>query len=549
MDAKTQSEHKEREHFFTQAKVVAAVTLVSRVFGMLRDMAITSLGANRFTDAYGLAFMIPNLFRRLFGEGALASVFVPVFTETTEKSGFEKASKLFANSLGLLAVFLAAIMVAGQIIFIVIALLSAPADRKILMVLAAIMFPYMLTVCLLALGSATMNCRGRFGFPAAAPIIFNFFGIAAAWWVAPLLKSDLRGQLLVVAFSVVTAGVVQLVAVLWLLHRSGFSIRPRLKPIEPGISPMLKLLGPMLLSLGFLQLSEIFQGAIAWGLTATDTNTLNIFGLAIPCPLTGGVITRWNAAKALYQFPMGVLAIPLGVAVFPLLSRYAARGDTVNLRDAINRALRLSLMEGIATGVGLYILAEPIIKLIYVRRSFTSQDAVEAAFILKMYALGMWAYCSYQILVRAFYSLKDTKTPVKVSCALVVFNIVMIFSTIWIPDFKAGAFGLSTAVTFALNAGILIYLLRKRLGLFGGRKIAISLARTLAACAAMAAIIYLLRWYMQDMHNGLVVAVCVPVGAAVFITVVWLLGAPELAELRGGIKMSKELKTQEIAQQ
>lgn len=550
MDTKTQSEHKEREHFFTQAKVVAVITLVSRVFGMLRDMAITSLGANRFTDAYGLAFMIPNLFRRLFGEGALASVFVPVFTETDEKGGIEKASKLLANALGLLAVALAAIMVIGQIIFIIIALLSAPEDRKFLMVLATIMFPYMLTVCLLALGSATMNCRGRFGFPAAAPIIFNVVGIVTAWWLAPLLTADLQHRLLIVAFGVVAAGVVQLVAVLWLLHRSGFSIRPRLKPVEPGIKPMLVLLGPMLLSLGFLQLSEIFQGAIAWALTATDTSqTLNLFGLAIPCPLSGGVITRWNAAKALYQFPMGVLAIPLGVAVFPLLSRYAARGDTANLRDSINRALRLSLMEGIATGVGLYLLAEPIMKLIYTRRNFTAQDAVEAAFILKMYVLGMWAYCSYQILVRAFYSLKDTKTPVKVSCGLVIFNIAMIFATIWIPNFKAGAFGLSTAVTFALNSAILIYLLRKRLGLFGGRKIAISLARTLAGCAVMAGVIYLLRWSMQDMRNWLVVAVCIPAGAVIFIATVWLLGAPELAELRGGIKMSKELKTQELPQQ
>jgi putative peptidoglycan lipid II flippase len=550
MNTKAHSEHKEREHFFTQAKVVAAITLVSRVFGMLRDMAITSLGANRLTDAYGFAFMIPNLFRRLFGEGALASVFVPVFTETSEKDGIEKAAKLFANSLGLLAVFLAVIMVIGQIIFITIALLSVPEDRKFLMVLATIMFPYMFTVCLLALGSATMNCRGRFGFPAAAPIIFNIFGIVAAWWIAPLLKNDLKNQLMIVAFSVVAAGIVQLIAVLWLLHRSGFSVRARLKPIQPGIRPMVHLLGPMLLSLGFLQLSEIFQGAIAWALTATAASkTFSLFGWAIPCPLTPGVITRWNAAKALYQFPMGALAIPLGVAVFPLLSRYAARGDTVNLRDSINRALRLSLMEGMATGVGLYILAEPIMKLIYARRHFTPEDAIVAAFILKMYVLGMWAYCSYQILVRAFYSLKDTKTPVKVSCALVVFNIALIFGTIWIPNFQAGAFGLSTAVTFALNAAILIYLLRKRLGLFGGRKIAVSFARTVVACAVMAGVIYISRWYMADMRNWLIVAVCVPVGAAVFLLVVWLLGAPELAEFRGGMKLAKESPTPEISQQ
>jgi putative peptidoglycan lipid II flippase len=539
--ARDKDEHTEREHFFSSAKKVAVITLISRIFGMLRDMAITSLGANRLTDAFGFAFMIPNLFRRLFGEGALASVFVPVFTETSEKEGPEKASKLFANSLGLLAVFLAVIMVMGQIIFVIIALLPGPADRKFLMVLAAVMFPYMLTVCLLALGSATLNCRGHFTFPAAAPIIFNIFGIVAAWWLAPVLQNNLQGRLLIVAFSVVMAGVTQLIAVLWLLHRSGFKVRPHLRPIEAGIRSMVRLFGPMLLSLGFLQISELFQGAIAWTLTATEASkTFNFFGLAIPCPLTAGVITRWNAAKALYQFPMGVLAIPLGVAVFPLLSRYATRGDTINLRDSINRALRLSLMEGMATGVGLYILAEPIMKLIYARRNFTPEDAIGAAFVLKMYALGMWAYCSYQILVRAFYSLKDTKTPVKVSCILVFFNIALIFSTIWIPHFEAGAFGLSTAVTFTLNAAILIYLLRRRLGLFGGWRIAVSFARTVVGCVVMTGVVYLLRYQLGDVRNWIVVTVCVPAGAITFFVVVWLLGAPEMGELMGGIKAVKE---------
>ena len=165
-----------------------------------------------------------------------------------------------------------------------------------------------------------------------------------------------------------------------------------------------------------------------------------------------------------------------------------------------------------------------------------------------MYALGMWAYCSYQILVRAFYSLKDTKTPVKVSCMLVFFNIALIFSTIWIPKFEAGAFGLSTAVTFALNAAILMYLLRRRLGLFGGRKIAVSFARTVVGCLVMAGVVYLLRHQLGDVRNWVLVAVCIPAGAITFFAVVWILGAPELGELMGGMKASKGPETS-ISQQ
>jgi putative peptidoglycan lipid II flippase len=349
-----------------------------------------------------------------------------------------------------------------------------------------------------------------------------------------VLKGNLSGQLVIVAFSVILAGFIQVIAVLWLLHKSGFSIRLRLTPIEPGIVPIIKLLMPVLLGLGFLQISELIQNIISWNLTATaDAPDINIFGWVLHKPLTPGVITRVNAARALYQFPMGVLAISLGVAVFPLLTRYAARNDIVNLRDSINRALRLALMEGIATGVGLYILAEPIVKVIYARRNFSSADAAQAAFVLQMYVIGMWAYCSYQILARAFYSLKDTRTPLRVSCALVGANLLMLVTMVWIPWLGAGAFGLSTTITFAINAVVLVFLLHKRLGLFGGRKILASVIRSVIAAAVMSAVVYLLQSYMKDMRNWIVVAACIPAGAIVFVGTTWMLGAPEIAELRG----------------
>jgi putative peptidoglycan lipid II flippase len=407
------------------------------------------------------------------------------------------------------------------------------------MKLATIMFPYMVTVCMLALGSAALNCRGHFAFPAAAPIIFNIFGIIAAWWVTPLLNGNLQGQLVIVAISVIAAGVVQLIAVLWLLRRSGFSVRLHLGPLEPGIKPIIKMLVPILLGLGFLQFSEFLATLISWNLTATaEAPDINIFSWVLHKPLTPGVITRINAARALYQFPMGVLAISLGVAVFPLLTRYAARNDIVNLRDSINRALRLALMEGISTGVGLYILAEPIVKVIYARRNFSPADASYAAFILQMYVLGMWSYCSYQILARSFYSLKDTRTPLIVSCALAGVNLLMLVTMVWIPWLGAGAFGLSTTLTFAINAGVLAFLLRKRLGLFGGRKILISVVRSSIAAGAMAGVVYLMQWQMKDVRNWIIVATCVPAGALAFCAVAWLLGAPELAELRGKMPLS-----------
>jgi putative peptidoglycan lipid II flippase len=538
MNAKEHSEHREREHFFNAAKVVAFITLISRIFGFVRDLGITSLGATRYNDAFGLAFKIPNLFRRLFGEGALASAFVPVFTEVHEKQGAEKARLLLANAFAFLAVFLAALLVIGEIGFLIYSLVPGPKDRQFLMLLAVIMYPYMFTVCLLALCSAALNARGHFVFPAFAPVLFNIFGIIAAWWLAPLFDV-LQHQLVLVAFSVVIAGVVQLASVLWLLKKYDMFLWPRLRPVEPGIKPILALLAPVLMGLGFLQFSEFFQDVVAWILTTTESSsTLNIFGCSLPRPLTEGVIVRVSAARAFYQFPMGVLAISLGVAVFPLLSRYAARGDMPNLRDAINRAIRLSLLEGFATGVGLFVLAEPIM-MIYARRKFTLDDAMQAAFVLKMYVIGMWAYCSYQILARAFYACKDTKTPLKVSCILAVFNLVLLFSLIWIPQIGPGAFGLSTTITFALNVLILIFILRRRLGLLGGRKIAACVIRSAIACTAMALMIYLLKWKLMPLGYLVVLGTCVPAGTIVFVGMLWLLKSPELYEFIGSIKSGK----------
>ena len=196
-------------------------------------------------------------------------------------------------------------------------------------------------------------------------------------------------------------------------------------------------------------------------------------------------------------------------------------------------------MEGIATGAGLYILAEPIVKVIYARRNFSPADAAQAAFVLQMYVLGMWAYCSYQILARAFYSMKDTTTPLRVSCALVVVNLLMLVTMIWIPWLGAGAFGLSTTITFAINAVVLTYLLRKRLGIFGGRKILASVIRGIIASAVMSAVIYLLLWLMKGMPDWIIVVACVPAGTVVFVGMAWLLGSPEIAELRGDFISSR----------
>jgi len=202
-----QDQHAERERFFGATRVVAGLTMLSRVFGMVRDMAITSLGASRMTSAFVLAFKIPNLFRRLFGEGALSAAFVPVFSETDETGGFEKARRLFANALGLLAVTTSAIVVAIWLALLVWGgVFPGQPDRQLLLRLLGLMLPFTVTTCLLALGSAALNCKGRFAYPAFAPVLLNIFVILAAWAAAPMWRQRTETQLTVIAASVTAAG-------------------------------------------------------------------------------------------------------------------------------------------------------------------------------------------------------------------------------------------------------------------------------------------------------------------------------------------------------
>jgi putative peptidoglycan lipid II flippase len=533
--------HREREHFFGAAKVVAATTVLSRVLGLVRDIAINSLGAYRTTSAFRLAFQIPNLFRRLFGEGALSAAFVPVFSDALEEDE-SRARALLGNALALLTAFLSGLLLLVGAGLAAWAVCTARADHRLLSTLTLTMLPFTLTVCTLALASAALNCRGHFFFPAFAPVLLNISIILAAWLVAPAISHNITTQLYVIAGAVPVAGVVQLIGAVLMLRRLGLRCRPRLRPILAGTRRVVKLAGPMIVGLGFLQLSELLYSALAYALAATDAHpAVHLGPWSIAKPLQEGALVRIDAARRLYQFPMGVLAISLGVAVFPLLSRYASRGDMPNLRASFNRALRLALMEGLAAGAGLFLLAEPITRLLFEHGRFTAADAAASAHVLRFYAVGVWAICTYQISARGFYALQDTLTPLKVACGVMVVGLAAVLGSLWIPGVGAGAFGVGTIVSAALNTVLLVFLLRRRVGGLGGRRLAVSAARSLVATAVMAGVLLGVKHALAGQSPAVIVAAAVPAGAAAFLLAAWALRMPELGELlRPALKRSSD---------
>ena len=529
--------HAERERFFGAAKLVAAITLLSRFAGLARDLVQAWMFGAKFTnDAFNTAFAMPNFFRRLFGEGALSAAFVPVFSEIMELHGRQKAAALLANVLGLLGLVLAVLclLVEGGLLVAYLLTPDDNASRQLVLVYAAIMMPFMVTICLLALGSAALNCVGHFAYPAAAPIVLNVGIVAANLWLAPRFTGA-NVQLGVVAASVVVSGALQLVLLVWVLKAHNLPFIPRLLPVHPAMRKMLTLMLPMLIPLGLLQFNAMIDKPMALYFTATkDSPTMTVMGHTYPRPLKEGSVTEVVNAERLYQFPLGVLVTALGTAVFPLFSRYAARGEHENLRHVVNRALRLALFEGLPSGVGLMILAEPLMVALFSRGNYTRANAVEAAHVLRFYGAGVWAFCAQQILLRAFYAQKDTKTPLRVACALVGVNFLLNISLLWIPTIRQGAFGLSTTITGTVNVLILAVILQRRMGRLGLASLLASAGRTLLATGAMAAVVWAVTGLMTRLGlGGSAYLLCagIPAGIAAFFLVCVLLRAPEVREL------------------
>ncbi len=432
---------------------------------------------------------------------------------------------LLANVMGLLALWMTVLCIVGELVMLVLALV-APAqwDMHLILRFATIMMPFMISICLVAVGSAALNCVKHFTYPAAAPIILNLCNILATVVLSRFWKHS-ESKLMVVSFSVLAASIIQLVGVLWVLHAHNLPWWPRLRPVHPGVPRMLKLMLPMLLGLGVLQINALGDSLVAWIFSAKpDSTVLSLGSWQVHKPLSEGVVTVITNAERLYQFPLGVMAIALATAVFPLMSRYAARGDKVNLRLSVNQAMRLAIFEGLPSGAGLMLLAQPLTMLLFSggKSHYTPAAAAATAHVVVMYGIGMWAFCSQQVLLRAFYAQKDTTTPLKISCSIVVLNFVLNLVFIWVPGIRQGAFGLSTSITAMLNVIILSLVLRQRLGRLGIRSLLASVARIAAAVGVMALAVWASGNGIKQLHLGsrenlARVACGVVVGAAAFL--------------------------------
>ena len=460
--------------FVGKAKIIAAATVLSRVLGVVRDAVFGHVfGAGSVWDSYTVAYMIPNLFRRLFGEGALSAAFIPVYSETIEAGDKELTQRLGRATLWLLVVTLAGMVLIGQAVIAVLGWAFADnPDTALTFTLSAIVLPYVILICLVALMGGMLNARYHFSCPALAPVILNVFLIAAAIWGTGLLGEEKSQKIFAIAIGVLLGGLAQLLLVLVPLKRQGVKLGWLWQPQMQQIKKIIRLTGPMILGLAVLQVNALLDYLLAtWLSGEPGTVLMQIGSWQIPYPEEPGAVSVMYHAQRLYNMPLGVFGIALATAIFPYFTACAGRKDHAGLVETLVKGLRLVAFIGLAASLGLMIVGRAVVEFIpgggLLSLFGIAQGEFDVAAInrttstLMFYCLGIWAYCGVHVIVRGFYALQDTLTPVKVGVWLVALNIPLNLILIW--PLGTGGLALSTAICAILNLCILTRLLAKRI--------------------------------------------------------------------------------------
>jgi putative peptidoglycan lipid II flippase len=511
------------------AGIIGLAVMCSRVLGLARELIFAALfGGGLALDAFTVAFRIPNLLRDLFAEGALSTAFVTTFSKTIARGGDDAAWRLANKVATMTALTLGLISIAGMIFSDSLVAVLAPgfdADKAALTAhLTRIMFPFILLVSLAALVMGMLNAKNVFGMPAMASSFFNIGsiigGVTLGYWIDP--HFGLRA-LIGLAFATVVGGALQLIVQLPSLARLGYRFRPDFSWRDPGVKAILLLMGPAVIAASTTQFNVLINSVFA-------------------SSLENGAIFWLAAAFRLMQLPLGLFGVALGTVTLPLLSRLVVANRMNAFRTELSRAMRLAFLLTLPSTIGLVMLAEPIISLLYQHGKFNAYEAAQTAGALRYYSIGLAGYAALKILVNAFYALDRRKTPMLVSFLAVAVNLLLN----WIFTVRLGwghrGLAFSTGCVATVNFLLLYVLMRnqlkglesRRLGLLLG-KIALAAVALVAVCAASSHWL-LAQWQTQAFMVKLAgLFATIVAAAAAFAGCGVLLHIEELKELRAAL--------------
>jgi putative peptidoglycan lipid II flippase len=515
------------------AGTVGAATLLSRVLGLVREQVMATLfGAGLATDAFNVAFRMPNLLRDLFAEGAMSSAFVPTFTEHLQNRGEREAWALGRQLMSTLLVVLIVVCGLGMIFAPFLVRVFAPGfgaepgKLELTTLLTRVMLPFLPAVALSAACMGMLNARGRFAVPALAPSLLNLGMVVFGVLLIPVCRAAGQPAILAMAIGVLIGGLMQFGSQLPALAREGFRFRLEWPRRHPGVERVAMLMLPATI-----------------GLAATQVNLL-VSTLIASLLEQGSVSWLWYAFRIM-QLPIGVFGVALATVSLPALSRAAVSRDMNALKSTLSATLRLVFLLTVPAALWLAVMSRPVIALLYEHGHFHALDTERTGAALVMYCIGLPAFAAVGVLTRTFYALGETRVPVQASFVAVAINLAL--NLMFIGPLRGLGLGhlglaLATSVTSIINMGQLALYLRRRVGPLEGRRMLQTLARVglsaLVAVLICAAALARLdgRWHHGFVPEGLTVAGALVVALSVGYGAMKLLRVEELAALESLIR-------------
>ncbi len=517
----------DKKQILKSASVISLVTILSRILGYVRDQRTTLLlGTSHIADSFFLAYRIPNMFRRLVGEGAMTASFIPVFTsymaEKSKEEVWEFANRLFWT----LAMVLAGLTVLGMVFspWVVGAFTAASggqANWNEAVSLNRILFPYIFFVGLAALAMAILNCFHVFGLPAATPVVLNIaiitFSVAAVW-------KHFREPAVSLAVGVLIGGSLQLLMQVPLLIQKGMHFNFGISFTHPGIRSVAKLMVPRFFAIGIVQVNLF-----------VDTFFVN------SSRMPPGSLTALYVADRVMELVLGGYAIAVATAILPMMSRQAAAKDYTALKQTLAFSVRLVSFITIPAALGLMIMREPIIRVLFQHGEFVAESTRLTARALLYYSVGLPTFAMVKLIVPAFYSTRDTKTPVMVALISLVLNILLntFFLLYLFKRVQNGGPALATALASFVDVFALFAIFRWRYGRMGTMQILRSLAKISLCSAIMGVACWFGVHYTQfTLHARFLTQVGIFTAmilgaAALYLGLAWIFRCHEIEEVYG----------------
>ena len=466
------------------AGLIGAATMTSRLLGVARETVLAAVfgaSASPQMDAFNVAFRVPNLLRDLFAEGAMTAAFVPTFTRALTEKGREAAWRLGSLVMNALVIATAALVLIGILFapqitsaFVDAEFAAVPGKLALTTHLTRIMLPFLSTLAIAAAMMGMLNSLRRFFIPSLSPAMFNVASILSALLIAPVMPRFGLDPIVGIAIGTLLGGLGQ-IALQWpFLRKEGFRYQPIVDFRDPAVREILRLMAPATVGLAAVQINVFVNTHLATGQEQ-------------------GAVSWLQYAFRLMYLPIGIFGVSIATASLPEISRHAVTADLKAIRESVSRALRMMLMLNVPATVGLMVLAHPIVALIYEREMFHAGDTTATAAALVFYAPGLLGYSAVKIASPTFYSLRDSRTPVVVSVISVGVNLGINLWLIRVMGFRGLALGTALAAMF--NAGVLLWLLKGRLGGLEGRRVAVALLKVVVASVVMGVAAHVtVRW-------------------------------------------------------